>query len=53
MKTRLGRGKYTFKDLDSNRLVTVKASDASNAVKNLNKKLGKKVNYTFRGYSKS
>ena len=49
---KLGRGKYTFKDLDSGNLHTVKASSGTYAVKNLNKKLGKKVNYSFKKFEK-
>jgi len=49
---KLGRGKYTFKDLDTGKLHTVKASSGTYAVKNLNGKLGKKVNYSFREFKK-
>ncbi|MFW6173968.1 MAG: hypothetical protein ACOC5T_09510 [Elusimicrobiota bacterium] len=52
MKVKLGRGEYTFKDIDTRKVHKVRASDATHAVANLNKKLGKEVNYSFLGYKK-
>ncbi len=51
-KIKLGRGLYKFKDLDNGKYITVKSTDASSAIKKLNKKLGKTVNYSFRGFLK-
>ena len=49
---KLSRGKYTFKDLDTGKLITVSSINATNAVRKLNRKLKKKVNYYFIGFKK-
>lgn len=52
-KVKLGRGKYTFRDLATGKKHTVSSIDATSAVQKLNKELGKEVNYSFLGYKKS
>lgn len=49
---RLGLGKYTYKDIDTGKIHTVKGVEASDALRNLNKKLNKTVNYSFIGWKK-
>jgi len=40
---------FTFRDINTKKLHTVKAEDANEAVRLLNKKVGRKVNYEFLG----
>jgi len=49
---KLSRGKYKFRDLSTGKVHIISSSDPSSAIKKLNEKLGKKVNYSFLGYSK-
>jgi len=48
MNMKKGKCKYSFKDLDTGKTHTVIANHPDNAIQNLNKKLGKKVNYSFK-----
>jgi len=44
---KLGYGIYSFRDLNTKKKHLIRANNSDNAINKLNKKLGKKVNYTF------
>lgn len=50
--TKLGKGVYSFVDINTRKKYNVRASDATSAVRKLNQRAGKKVNYSFLGYHK-
>jgi len=52
MRTKLGRGKYLFKDLATGKKYTISSINATSAVRKLNTEAGKKVNYSFLEYKK-
>lgn len=49
---KLTRGTYKFKDLATGKNYNIRSTNPTSAIKKLNEKLGKKVNYSFLGYSK-
>lgn len=49
---KLGKGKYKFKDLATGKVHNISCTNPTSAIKKLNDKLGKKVNYSFLGFSK-
>jgi hypothetical protein len=52
MAVKLTRGKYKFRDISTGKNHIISSTDATSAVSKLNKKLGKKVNYSFIGFKK-
>lgn len=52
MSTKLGRGTYTYRDLDTKKIIKVKSIGATCAIRKLNKTAGKVVNYSFISFKK-